>query len=166
MNLDKLRKILEIVDKMNLAEIELEMEDLKLKLKKPTGLSSLQPLPPPSISSTLSPVGQPTFPVAAPVSLQTPAEPLAEKIKIESRDKLVTVRSPIIGTFYRAPSPDADPYVKVGDMVSKGQVLCIVEAMKIMNEIESEYDGRIISILVENEQPVEYDQELFLIEPK
>jgi acetyl-CoA carboxylase biotin carboxyl carrier protein len=166
MNLDKLRKILEIVDKMNLAEIELEMEDLKLKLKKPAGLSPLQPLPTSSLSSTLSPVGQPAFPVAAPVGLQTPAEPPAEKIKIESRDKLVTVRSPIIGTFYRSPSPDADPYVKVGDMVSKGQVLCIVEAMKIMNEIESEYDGRIISILVENEQPVEYDQELFLIEPK
>jgi acetyl-CoA carboxylase biotin carboxyl carrier protein len=78
---------------------------------------------------------------------------------------LVTITSPIVGTFYRSPSPDADPYVEEGDTVKKGQVLCIVEAMKLMNEIESEVDGRVVKILVESAKPVEYGQPLFLIEP-
>ena len=78
---------------------------------------------------------------------------------------MVTVESPIVGTFYRAPDPDASPYVEEGNSVKKGQVLCIVEAMKLMNEIESDFEGRIVSILVENAQPVEYGEPLFLIEP-
>ena len=78
----------------------------------------------------------------------------------------VTVTSPIVGTFYRSPSPDADPYVEEGESVKKGQVLCIVEAMKLMNEIESEVDGRLVKILVENTKSVEYGQALFLIDPK
>nr|MBA3753712.1 acetyl-CoA carboxylase biotin carboxyl carrier protein [Nitrospira sp.] len=80
-------------------------------------------------------------------------------------DGQVTITSPIVGTFYRSPSPDADPYVEEGDYVKKGQVLCIVEAMKLMNEIESEVDGRITSILVESTKPVEYGQPLFLVDP-
>jgi acetyl-CoA carboxylase biotin carboxyl carrier protein len=78
---------------------------------------------------------------------------------------MVTVTSPIVGTFYRSPSPDADPYVEEGDLVKKGQVLCIVEAMKLMNEIESESDGRIVKILAESTKPVEYGQALFLLDP-
>jgi len=78
----------------------------------------------------------------------------------------VTVTSPIVGTFYRSPSPDADPYVEEGESVKKGQVLCVVEAMKLMNEIESEADGRLVKILVENTKSVEYGQALFLIDPK
>jgi acetyl-CoA carboxylase biotin carboxyl carrier protein len=78
----------------------------------------------------------------------------------------VTVTSPIVGTFYRSPSPDADPYVEEGEAVKKGQVLCVVEAMKLMNEIESEVDGRLVKILVENTKSVEYGQALFLIDPK
>jgi acetyl-CoA carboxylase biotin carboxyl carrier protein len=77
----------------------------------------------------------------------------------------VTVTSPIVGTFYRSPSPDADPYVEEGDLVKKGQVLCIVEAMKLMNEIEAEVDGRIVKILAESTKPVEYGQPLFLVDP-
>jgi acetyl-CoA carboxylase biotin carboxyl carrier protein len=79
---------------------------------------------------------------------------------------LVTITSPIVGTFYRSPSPDADAYVEEGDFVKKGQVLCIVEAMKLMNEIESETDGRIVKILAESTKPIEYGQALFLIDPK
>jgi acetyl-CoA carboxylase biotin carboxyl carrier protein len=78
----------------------------------------------------------------------------------------LTVTSPIVGTFYRSPSPDADPYIEEGDSVKKGQVLCVVEAMKLMNEIESEVDGRLVKILVENTKSVEYGQALFLIDPK
>jgi acetyl-CoA carboxylase biotin carboxyl carrier protein len=78
---------------------------------------------------------------------------------------MVTITSPIVGTFYRSPSPDADPYVEEGDVVKKGQVLCIVEAMKLMNEIESETDGRIVKILAESTKPVEYGHALFLIDP-
>ncbi len=85
---------------------------------------------------------------------------------IEGTAGFVTVTSPIVGTFYRSPSPDADFYVDEGDIVKKGQVLCIVEAMKLMNEIESELDGRIVKIFVENTKPVEYGQALFLIDPK
>jgi acetyl-CoA carboxylase biotin carboxyl carrier protein len=77
----------------------------------------------------------------------------------------VTITSPIVGTFYRSPSPDADPYVEEGDLVRKGQVLCLVEAMKLMNEIESEVDGRVVKILVESTNPVEYGQPLLLIDP-
>lgn len=166
MNLDKLRKILEMVDKLSLAEIELEVEDLKLKIKKLPEVSALQPPPSIPFSSTVSPLVEPTLPLRESVSLPSETELEATRAKIENRDKLVSIKSPIVGSFYRSPSPDADPYVKVGDFVTKGQVLCIVEAMKIMNEIESEYEGKIAAILVENEQPVEYGQELFLIEPK
>jgi acetyl-CoA carboxylase biotin carboxyl carrier protein len=84
----------------------------------------------------------------------------------EDTSGLLTITSPIVGTFYRSPSPDADPYVEEGNFVKKGQVLCIVEAMKLMNEIESEVDGRIEKILVESTKPVEYGQALFLIDPK
>jgi acetyl-CoA carboxylase biotin carboxyl carrier protein len=86
--------------------------------------------------------------------------------RVEERKKnVVAIRSPIVGTFYRAPAPDAAPYVEVGDIVKPGQVVCIVEAMKLMNEIESDISGRIVDVLIENEESVEYNQELFLVEP-
>jgi acetyl-CoA carboxylase biotin carboxyl carrier protein len=92
---------------------------------------------------------------------------LQEKVisATEEETRLITITSPIVGTFYRAPSPEAAPFVEIGSRVKKGQVLCIVEAMKLMNEIESEIDGTIIKALVENGQPVEYGEPLFLIEP-
>ncbi|HEC78329.1 MAG TPA: acetyl-CoA carboxylase biotin carboxyl carrier protein [candidate division WOR-3 bacterium] len=102
---------------------------------------------------------------------QTPAKKqptaVSEPQTTEQEDKknLVAIKSPIVGTFYRAPAPDAPPYVEIGDVVKPGQVVCIVEAMKLMNEIESDVAGKIVKILVKNEDPVEYNQELFLIEP-
>ena len=102
-------------------------------------------------------------PVAAPPASVAPSPPEhAEKVGAH----LVTVEAPMVGTFYRAPSPTADPYVREGDVIKEGQVLCIIEAMKLMNEIESKVAGRISKILVENAQPVEYAQPLFLIEPQ
>lgn len=91
-------------------------------------------------------------------------KPEEEMVK-EKTKNLVAIRSPIVGTFYRSSSPDAPPYVEIGDIVKPGQVVCIVEAMKLMNEIESDVSGRIVQILVKNEEPVEYNQELFLVEP-
>jgi len=106
-------------------------------------------------------------PTAAPVAPEAALEVESEDEKAEAdRDSgLVPVVSPMVGTFYEAPSPDADAYVRPGDRVSKGQTVCIVEAMKIINEIESEVSGTIVRVLVENAQPVEYGQELFLVQP-
>lgn len=103
-------------------------------------------------------------PPVAPPAVVTEAVPPEAPPKAESKNT-VAIRSPIVGTFYRAPAPDAPPYVDVGDIVKPGQVVCIVEAMKLMNEIESDISGRVVRILVKNEEPVQYNQELFLIEP-
>jgi acetyl-CoA carboxylase biotin carboxyl carrier protein len=100
----------------------------------------------------------------ASVSVEKKKELLEEKPQ-EQKKNLVTIRSPIVGTFYRSSSPDSPPYVEVGDVVKPGQVVCIIEAMKLMNEIESDVAGRVLEILVKNEEPVEYNQDLFLIEP-
>jgi acetyl-CoA carboxylase biotin carboxyl carrier protein len=103
----------------------------------------------------------------APASPQQPMHSASAMTTVsDASTGFVTVTSPIVGTFYRSPSPDADPYVEEGESVKKGQVLCIVEAMKLMNEIESEVDGRLVKILVENTKSVEYGQALFLIDPK
>ena len=111
-------------------------------------------------------VGVGTAPAGPPAALSAEAAqagkaPAAAPV----REDLAAITSPMVGTFYRAPAPDADPYVEVGDMVEVGQTVCIVEAMKLMNEIESERRGRVVKILVENAQPVEFGQKLFLIEP-
>jgi acetyl-CoA carboxylase biotin carboxyl carrier protein len=107
----------------------------------------------------VSEAGQASAPAVTPQAV-----PASELLEVAAGH--ITITSPIVGTFYRSPSPDADPYVEEGDYVKKGQVLCIVEAMKLMNEIESEVDGRITKILVESTKPVEYGQALFLIDPK
>jgi acetyl-CoA carboxylase biotin carboxyl carrier protein len=112
-----------------------------------------------TLSATVSEPGQASAPAVAQQTV--PPSDL-----VEDAAGHITITSPIVGTFYRSPSPDADPYVEEGDYVKKGQVLCIVEAMKLMNEIESEVDGRITKILVESTKPVEYGQALFLIDPK
>lgn len=143
MELDELKELLELLKETDITEIQIEKEGMKLKIKREKILSSLE----------------------IPVRKQTA---ITEKAVIETEEeaqRLVTVTSPIVGTFYRAPSPDSNPFVEVGSKVTKGQVLCIIEAMKLMNEIESEVDGIVVKILVENGQPVEYGEPLFLIEP-
>lgn len=103
----------------------------------------------------------------APVRIETPPQQTAEKAgKTEGEiDNLVAIKSPIVGTFYRSSAPDAPPYVEVGDFVKPGQVVCIIEAMKLMNEIESDIAGKIVKMLAKNEDPVEYNQKLFMVEP-
>jgi acetyl-CoA carboxylase biotin carboxyl carrier protein len=143
MNLDEIKALIELLKGTDISEIQIEKEGIKLKLRREKLLSSLDVI-------EKSPV---------PASKEPPQE-------TEDTAHLFTVTSPIVGTFYSSPAPDAEPYVEVGSRVKKGQVLCIVEAMKLMNEIESEVDGVVVRILVENGQSVEYGEPLFLIEPE
>ena len=150
---DQRREIEELVDllfKHQLHELELERKGVRIKVRREPS-----PVPP-----QLSPGGAPS-----PQDQLPPPETLHHE-PIQDHARFVTVTSPIVGTFYRSPSPDADPYVEEGEIIKKGQVLCIVEAMKLMNEIESETDGRVVKILVESTTAVEYGQPLFLIDPK
>lgn len=151
MKSDQRKEIQELVDilhQQNLNEIEIERKDFRIRIRKDIApiVSSTTSISAPAVESTVSPS----------VSIESP--------EIDN-GRLLTVTSPIVGTFYRSPSPDSDSFVEENDIVSKGQVLCIVEAMKLMNEIESEVDGRIVKILVESTSPVEYGQPLFLIDP-
>jgi acetyl-CoA carboxylase biotin carboxyl carrier protein len=166
MDLKDIRQIIKMVESSNINEFELEEEGTKLKISKSIGGNNI---PVSDVQVVTSPVAQP---VVQPVA-QTPPQPeiiekpqtAAEKEEeSETADNILEVLSPMVGTFYRSPSPDADPYIEVGQTVSVGQTLCIVEAMKLMNEIEAEFSGKIVKILVENAQPVEYNQPLFLIE--
>lgn len=158
MDLNYLKKITKILAESNVDEIEIEEEGLKLRVARHSQNSStVNPVPAQYVQSIVPPAQEKQPPVSSP--LPQPTTPTV----IEK--KYAEVRSPIVGTFYRAPSPEADAYVEVGKMINKGDVLCIIEAMKLMNEIESDIAGKIVKILVENAQPVEYNQVLFLIDP-
>jgi acetyl-CoA carboxylase biotin carboxyl carrier protein len=155
MDFEDIEKILELVRQHELAEFELERDGLKLRVRKAgAAFSVLPPQAPPA------PAAPAAIPLAPPVAaLPVPAPPLAEEPEIE----LAVVKSPIVGTFYRSSEPGAASFVEVGHRVKKDQVLCIIEAMKLMNEITSEYEGEIVSIYVENGKPVQYGERLFAI---
>jgi acetyl-CoA carboxylase biotin carboxyl carrier protein len=158
LELDDIERILELVKRHELAEFELERDGLKLRIRK-TG-SGFPPLAAP-IQMAHAPVVHVPAPAAAPAPPPPPA-PAAD----ESEDtplELAVVKSPIVGTFYRSPEPGAPAFVEVGQRVKKDQVLCIIEAMKLMNEITSEYEGEIVSAYVENGKPVQYGERLFAI---
>lgn len=153
MNLDDIRKVLELVREHDLAEFELEQDGLKVRIRKAGHEITVMAPPAPVVAPVAAPAA---VPVAAPASAGPAEEPPAAV-------DLAIIKSPIVGTFYRAPEPGARNFVEVGDQVRKGQVLCIIEAMKLMNEIEADASGTIKAILVENGQPVEYGQALFII---
>ena len=158
MTLDEIKRLIEFIREQDVSEFELEQDGMKIRIRSGSTLSSV-PLP-------LVGPGAPL--PALPGSLNTPAAaelptPGSESPPLEDGPELAIVKSPIVGTFYRAPEPTADNFVEVGDSVKKGQVLCIIEAMKLMNEIDSEYDGDIVSIYVENGQAVQYGERLFAI---
>jgi acetyl-CoA carboxylase biotin carboxyl carrier protein len=140
--------LVELLKQHNLAELELEREGFRVRLRRDSASAPAQAV---VWENALAGQDRSAEGTAVAVPGHTPG--------------MVTVTSPIVGTFYRSPSPDADPYVEEGDRVKKGQVLCVVEAMKLMNEIESEMDGRVVKILAESTKPVEYGQPLFLIDP-
>lgn len=160
LDLNYLKKLIKILDSSNISEFEVQEEGSRLRLSKPKNKIAMASQPFDISSMNFIPaVQQQGTEVKSEQNIQE--LPLTETLK---NSKLVEVNSPMVGTFYRSPSPDADAYVSVGKSVSEGSVLCIIEAMKLMNEIESEVSGKIIKILVENAQPVEYNQPLFLIE--
>ena len=159
MDLDQLRQILTLVQEHELSEFEFEQDGLRLFVRK-HGVANTHAAPLPAAAQTgaaASPAPAAVMPVAPPAAV--PAPTAAEQAEIE----LAIVKSPIVGTFYRSPEPGASSFVEIGSAVKKGQVLCIIEAMKLMNEIDSEYDGEVVNVYVENGQPVQYGERLFAI---
>ena len=153
---DLTRRLAAVANELGLTEIEIESAGTRLRVQRagPPPAAPIVHAVPPIVHAVPTPMATPQPGVAEPSVVADVAAPAA-----------ITVEAPMVGTFYRASGPTADPYVREGDVVKEGQVLCIIEAMKLMNEIESKAAGRIMKILVENGQPVEYGQALFLIEP-
>ena len=149
MNPRDIRRLADLLRDYGLSEVEVEQEGVRVRLRRepapvaatPAGTDVRSPAPPPA------------------------AVPAASTEPVTDEAHMLTIEAPMVGTFYRAPAPDAQPFVREGDRVKKGQVVCIIEAMKLMNEIESKTAGRVVKVLVENTQPVEYGQPLFLLEP-
>ncbi len=158
---DELLRLIEVLEQRNIHEIEVETEGVRIRLRKePQGVLVGSP---PAVQPSSAGQASPSMPSGAAGSGTTEVAP-AHTAEDRPEKDYYAVRSPIVGTFYRAPAPGADPFVEVGDFVEKGQVLCIVEAMKVMNEIEAPVAGKIVDILVQNGEPVEYGQVLFLID--
>jgi acetyl-CoA carboxylase biotin carboxyl carrier protein len=154
MDLSYVKKLIKLVSENDIDEVEIEEEGKKVRVaKSPTRHAPVIAAPVPAPA-----------PIPVAVSAPAPALPAAAPAAPALPTNVHEIRSPIVGTFYRSPAPDAAPFVDVGTSVSQGTVLCIVEAMKLMNEIESDVSGKVVKILVENGQPVEYDQTLFLVE--
>ncbi len=164
MDLKSILEIIRTVNKSDLTELEIEEKEFKIKIKKGSGSYEVIPQQVLPINPVLSTnVNLPVLP--SQTSAQETVTPSESKASASTtKANTILIKSPMIGTFYRSPAPDKDPYVKVGDIITKKQVLCLIEAMKLFNEIESEVDGKIVRILVENAQPVEYDQPLFEVE--
>jgi len=165
MNQKELKELIEFLIEKDIAEFELERGDVKVRIKRAAEPSS-DAREARYLVTTAAPPAAPDAGVA-PAAASTPAPPAAPPpVAPAAEEPLHMVRSPIVGTFYEAPSPGAPPFVKPGDTVETGQVLCIVEAMKLMNEIESDVAGEIVKKLVANGQPIEYGQELFAVRPR
>ena len=156
MDIKQIQDLIKFVSKSGVNEVSIEEKDFKITIKtnqEPTYVTATVPTAIPAAAVQAAP--------AAPVAntVATPAAPVSDD------SKYITVKSPMIGTFYRSPGPDKPVFANVGDEISAGKVLCIIEAMKLFNEIESEVSGKIVKILVDDAQPVEYDQPLFLVDP-
>lgn len=158
----EIKKLIELVEHSNINELEVSRWGKKVRILKSLIKTSLVANAE-TVTASSSIVAQPSPVTALPHDSSLKTE-TTEVVLDKTPANLIEVKSPMVGTFYRAPAPDADPYVQVGDIVSPDQVLCIIEAMKLMNEIEAEERGRVVEILVENSQPVEYNQVLFRIE--
>lgn len=160
MTIKEIQELIRFVSKSGVSEVEIEQKDFKITIKaenqsreeRQVFIQAAQPLAPAPVAAAL--------PQAAPAPA-APATPAATS----SESNYLTIKSPMIGTFYRSAGPDKEPFVSVGDTVSPGKAVCIIEAMKLFNEIESEIGGKIVKVLVDDASPVEYDQPLFLVDP-
>ena len=161
MDIREIQNLIKFVAKSGATEVKLEMDDFKITIKTTEG----------GATETTTyvqhvPVRQPMAPAAMPQAAAPQAAPATPQAAAsEDNSKYITIKSPIIGTLYRKPAPDKAPFVEVGSTISKGDVVCVIEAMKLFNEIESEVSGKIVKVLVDDASPVEFDQPLFLVDP-
>lgn len=157
MDFEEIKQILAMVKEHELSEFELEHQGFKIRIRKDCAAHAV----------VTAPVGTPVLPAPPATPAQSaPAVASATPTAEEGEVEFAVVKSPIVGTFYRAPEPGAPPFADVGDVVKKGQVLCLIEAMKLMNEIESEYEGEVVKVYVENGKPVQFGERLFAIKAK
>lgn len=160
MDIREIQNLIKFVAKSGATEVKLEMDDFKITIKTTEA----------GVGETTTyvqhvPVNQALPQMAAPQAAPQAAAPVAAAPAADENSKYITIKSPIIGTLYRKPSPDKAPFVEVGSTISKGDVVCVIEAMKLFNEIESEISGKIVKVLVDDASPVEFDQPLFLVDP-
>jgi acetyl-CoA carboxylase biotin carboxyl carrier protein len=159
MNLTQIQELIKFVAKSGVSEVEIEQKDFKITIKTPAGKKEVQ------VIAAQAPVYAPA-PPPAPAAVAAPAAASAPAAAAPAADaKYITIKAPMIGTFYRSAGPGKPVFVNVGDEVKKGQPICIIEAMKLFNEIESDVAGKIVKVLVDDAKPVEYDQPLFLVDP-
>lgn len=170
MDIKDIQELIKFVAKSGATEVDLEIDNVKISIKSPA-MKAGKVIEPPAVAIV------PEMPVASTVMTASPqitpildatdakAETKSDNEAIEDTSNYITIKSPMIGTFYRKPSPDKDAFAKLGDEIKPGDVLCVVEAMKLFNEIESEISGKIVKVLAEDASPVEYDQPLFLVDP-
>lgn len=167
MDIKDIQELIKFVAKSGATEVDLEIDNIKISIKSPAMKAGKVIEPPLTVVSDM-PVSKPVVgavPLAAAPIASAALEDTSETELKEETSNYITVKSPMIGTFYRKPSPDKDAFVIVGDEIKPGDVLCVVEAMKLFNEIESEVSGKIVKVLADDSSPVEYDQPLFLVDP-
>jgi acetyl-CoA carboxylase biotin carboxyl carrier protein len=162
MDLKEIQNLIKFVSKAGVSEVSMEQGEFKITIKTENATEQIL------VQQSAAPIMQAPVQAAAPAPaapIATPAVPVASDDSSSDDSNYITIKSPMIGTFYRRPSPDKDLFVNVGDSIATGDVICIVEAMKLFNEIESEISGKIVKILVDDMSPIEYDQPLFLVDP-
>lgn len=158
MDIKDIQNLIKFVSKAEVSEVKYKTKDFEITIKTPLGGNENNYMGSPAVYHTAPQQVQNVAPAAAPAAPSTEA-PVADE------SNLITIKSPMIGTFYRKPSPDKDVFINVGDEVKVGKVVCVIEAMKLFNQIESEISGKIVKVLVDDSTPVEYDQPLFLVDP-
>ena len=164
MNFKQIQQLIKFVARTGVSEVNIENSNIKINIKGNTNDSDQAQIVQQPVVSQIQPVQ--AAPVVQPPVIQEPQQVESVKASESSDDfNYHTIKSPIIGTFYRKPSPDKDNFVEIGDQISEGQTLCVIEAMKLFNEIESDISGKIVKVLVDDATPVEFDQPLFLVEP-
>ncbi len=169
MDIKEIQELIKFVAKSGATEVNLEIDNVKISIKSPAKKGAvpettiIQQIPVAQSPTAVMPAPAAATPTATPTA--TPAADAPGKTDPSDDDKYITIKSPMIGTFYRKPAPDKDTFVNVGDSIKSGDVLCVIEAMKLFNEIESELSGKIVKVLVDDSTPVEYDQPLFLVDP-